>query len=113
MSLLKFRFLLCILCSASLNSYGVNSQLQQPIYRAIEGGGIIVMDDVILAITLHNPSDQIAQVQIFNDKQELVFESTTCSSNHCSFNLSMLEKGIYAVVVSTNQNDSFSAEVQR
>lgn len=113
MSLLKFSFLLCVLFTANLNSYGGNNPVPQPIYNAVEGGGIIVMDDVILAITLHNPSDQIAQVKIFNEEQELVFENTTCSSSNCTFNLSMLERGIYTVVVSTNQQDSFNAQIQR
>lgn len=117
MSLLKFSFLFCIILSViTSNSYGKTlnplSTLTS-ISTAIKGGGIIVMDDVIMAITINNPSDKITEVTVLNSNQEVVFQDFSCTSNQCSFNLSFLESGAYTVIVHTQQNDSFTGEINR
>lgn len=117
MSLLKFSFLFFILLSASTsNSYGhipSNLNTSTSITNAIKGGGIIVMDDVIMAVTVYDPSDKIFQITVFNAQQEVVFQDNSCSNNQCSFNLSSLQSGVYTVRVDTHQNDLFTGEISR
>ncbi|MGH1336556.1 MAG: hypothetical protein ACRBFS_10540 [Aureispira sp.] len=76
----------------------------------IGGSGIIVMDDIIMAVTVNDSQDTIHEVVILNEGAT-VFQASGCGSNHCTFDLSELEAGSYRVVVYTEQGDSFSAPI--
>lgn len=80
------------------------------IEHSIEGGGIIVMDDIIMAITVHNDQDLIAQV-VVSRNDIVVFHSNECNSNDCTFDLSELEKGNYTATVYTEKGNVFSAPI--
>ncbi|BDS09365.1 DUF3244 domain-containing protein [Aureispira anguillae] len=115
MSSLKFSFLFCsiwfltnpMFCSIAEN----NHLIKTPILQQSEGGGIIVMDDVIMAITLNNAQDYMTNVMVLNANQDIVFQNNSCNSHSCSFDLSSLNKGSYTVIVNTNQKDAFAATI--
>jgi len=118
MSLLKFHYLLTIILTTAVFSASTAHELSKtyvhpsPIPHNI-AGGIIVMDDVILAITVNNPSDIIADITIMLPDQTIVFQSEGCNSNNCTFDLSELDRGVYSVVVHTQEGESFSGQIER
>ena len=117
MNFSKSKFLLCIaLCATSLiNSANasVNTDKQAIHQQKVEGGGTIVMTDIIMAVTVYNDQDHIYKVVVLNSENEPVFQENGCGSNQCSFDLSTVASGNYTAVVYTEQGGSFSATIQR
>ena len=114
MSFFKVKLLICIVFFTipiviySNSFIGVNSK--PPITSQIEGTGIIVMDDIIMAVTVNDSQDPIHEVVVLS-RDTSVFQANGCGSNYCTFNLSELEAGSYTVIVYTEQGDSFSAPI--
>ena len=77
------------------------------------GGGTIVMDDIILAVTVNDAQDDVQQVLVKSLQGTVVFQAGGCGSNHCTYNLSALAEGTYNVVVTTQSGDQFSDQIVR
>ena len=116
MSILKFSFLFFILFATNPISYGSISANKNLVYYPIPNttteGGVIVMDDVIMAITLNDENDNIIKIEIVDAYQELVLEEGSCGDYHCTHDLSVLSFGSYTVTVFTENNDSFSSGIE-
>jgi hypothetical protein len=116
MRILKNEFLISLALFATITTYSDNTLVEDVLLsihqQKIEGGGTIVMTDIIMAVTVNNPQDPILKILVLNSIKEPIFQEDGCGSYHCSFNLSTFVSGNYTVIVFTEQGDSFSASIQ-
>lgn len=71
-------------------------------------GGIITIEEMILNVTLDDPTNQISIVSVYNEKGLLVQQNDGCGSFSCSYNVGNLDAGLYEVIVRTTNGESFS-----
>lgn len=64
-------------------------------------GGVITMEDIILHIGLDDSKDKIKSVDIRTIEGNLIQQNQGCYAANCTYNVALLEAGIYQVTVFT------------
>lgn len=74
--------------------------LSSPITQSIPGG-IITMEDIILNVTLNEPNNKVAAVEIRTTNNKVVHNENGCFYHTCSYNVGHLPPATYLVIVYT------------
>lgn len=113
---MRFSKFFCLLLLAVFTASSAFSESITPTQLTsnykVEGGGSIVMEDYIIAMTLNDSDDNIRKFTIQNANGQLVLEAVGCGSDHCENDISSLGSGTYMVTVYTEKNDRFIGMVE-
>lgn len=74
-------------------------------------GGVITMEDVLLHVVLDNPTDRIKSVIIRSHKDGVSWKENGCPSSNCTYDLGLLEKGLYEVTVISKEGSQFTETI--
>ncbi|MEM1324029.1 MAG: hypothetical protein AAGG75_27455 [Bacteroidota bacterium] len=103
----------CLSFGISTPSATFHHQMDTYAFAFASPQGFIVMEDeVMLRVDTETPEDPVSTIQVFSASDELLLELSTCHTQQCTVDLSVLAVGSYKVVVKTSTNRAFSSFVQ-
>lgn len=77
----------------------------------LSGGTVVITDEILLRVNTSNASVIVSNIEIFDQSENLVMQVQGCNLQECLADISSLGAGTYDVVVTTNNNYSFSGAV--